>query len=165
MPNTALARPGVIDDTVPAWRAQVEDDPDEASFDDDDDVDDEDDDWDDDLDELEFGDDNDDDDWDDDDSEEDVEGFVAADQDKENENYGSLGWLPSDGRILTGRGIIGLRDATRILAWHRTPARLTPALETLLLHPAASRPSATRILFRRHRLVSGRKAGFEGTGP
>ena len=84
MPNTALARPGVIDDTVPAWRAQVEDDPDEAALDDDD-FEDEDDDWDDDeLEELEFGDE--DDDWDDDDSEEDVEGFVAA-ADRENENW------------------------------------------------------------------------------
>jgi hypothetical protein len=86
MPNTALARPGVIDETVPAWWAQVEDDPDEAALDDDD-FEDEDDDWDEDeLDELEFGDDENDDDWDDDDSEEDVEGFVAADG-RENENW------------------------------------------------------------------------------
>ncbi len=67
MPNTALARPGVIDDTVPAWRAQVEDDPDEAASDDD-------------------GFEDEDDDWDDDDSEEDVEGFVAA-EGRENENW------------------------------------------------------------------------------
>jgi hypothetical protein len=77
MPDTALSRPGVIDETVPAWRAQVEDDPGEAALDDDD-FEDEDDDWDDDeLEELELGDD--DDDWDDD-SEEDLEGFVTADE-------------------------------------------------------------------------------------
>jgi len=61
MPDTALARPGVIDETVPAWWAQVEDDPDEAPFADDD-VDDEEDDW-------------------DDDSEEEIEELVTADED------------------------------------------------------------------------------------
>ena len=82
---TALARPGVIDDTVPAWRAQVEDDPDEAALDDDDL---EEDDWDDDdLDELEFGDDENDDDWDDGDSEEELDGLVAAAEDEENESW------------------------------------------------------------------------------
>ncbi len=99
MSNTALARPGVIDKTVPAWWAQIEDDPDEAALDDDD-IEDEDDDLDaDELEELEFGDD--DDDWDDDDSEEDLDALVAADQDKENESwYGSPGRLPSDSRII-----------------------------------------------------------------
>ncbi len=163
MPNTALARPGVIDEPVPAWRAQVEDDPDEAALDDDDL---EDDDWDDDdLDELEFGDDENDDDWDDDDSEENLEGFVADDEDKEGEKLvGKTRQAPEGQQDPTGRGVDGCGVTTSIVARSRTPARLTPTLETLLLPPAASRPSATRILFPRHRLVGGRKAGFGGTG-
>ena len=84
MPNTVLARSGVIDEPVPAWWAQVEDDPDEAALDDDDL---EDEDWDDDLDELEFGDDENDGDWDDDDSEEELNGLAAADEDEENESW------------------------------------------------------------------------------
>lgn len=85
MPNTVLARSGVIDETVPAWWAQVEDDPDEAALDNDDL---EDEDWDDDdLDEVEFGDDENDGDWDDDDSEEELDGLAAADEDEENESW------------------------------------------------------------------------------
>jgi hypothetical protein len=73
MPKSTLAHPGLADETVPAWRAQVDDDAEEEVLEDEDFEDD----WDDldEPDELEF---DEDDDWEDEDElEEEFEAYVA----------------------------------------------------------------------------------------